>query len=429
MTGRDGMVDVALIGIGNRASEDEREFSATGMMNVVALCDVDLEGPQCAEVLGKYPHARRYTDFRKLFDEMATRLDAVIVATPDHSHFPICMRAIREGIHVYCEKPLARTFLENELLMAEARKHPEVVTQMGNQGHTSPSFTQFKMWTEAGIIKDVTRIDAFMNEERRWFGYDTSISRFPQTAHLPQGMDWDTWLGSAMYHDYSDEFHQGNWRSWYDFGMGALGDWGAHLIDSAHQFLKLGLPSEVEVLKAEGRNDYFFPMASTLRFHFPRRDDMPPCDIFWYDGKGNYPQFPEGFQFNPKHPGYIAPGTVIYSRKFTFQGGHHEQKLKIIPISLQKELEAEGVVPIIPRDKTNNHFINFLRACKGETTANSPFEVAGRLCEVFNLGIIAQRLGRGFRFDRVSGHIIGDNFADSLLTGIPPRKGWEEYYR
>lgn len=427
--GKDGKVDVALIGIGNRAAEDEMEFSATGLMNVVALCDVDLEGPQNTYALQKYPKARRFTDFRRLFDEMAPQLDAVIVATPDHSHFPICIRAIREGINVYCEKPLARTFLENELLMAAAAAHPQVVTQMGNQGHTSPSHTQFKMWTEAGIIRDVTRIDAFMNEDRRWFRYDTSISRFPKTDKVPSGIDWDTWLGSTMYHDYSDEFHQGNWRSWFDFGMGALGDWGAHLVDSAHEFLKLGLPSEVEVLKVEGHNNYFYPMATTLRFHFPRRGVMPPCDLFWYDGKDNYPEFPEGFQFNPKKPGYIAPGTVVYSKDYIFQGGHHEQKLKMIPLSLQKELEASGVVPIIPKDKTNNHFISFLRACKGETRTTSPFELAGELCEVFSLGVIAQRLGHGFRFDRVSKRILDDPFADALLSGIPPRRGWEEYYK
>jgi len=423
--GKDGMVDVALIGIGNRAAEIEMEFSKTGLMNVLALCDVDLEGSQNAYAIQKYPQAKKYTDFRKLFDEMAPQLDGVIVATPDHSHFPICIRAIREGINVYCEKPLARTFLENEILRKAALTHPEVVTQMGNQGHSGGAYFQFKKWVEEGIIKDVTKIDVFMNEERRWFRYDTGINRFPQGQAIPKNMDWDTWLGSTMYHDFNEEFHQGNWRSWYDFGMGALGDWGAHLFDTAHEFLDLGLPCEVEVIKAEGHNDYFFPMASTLRFHFPRRGSMPALDLYWYDGKDNYPEFPEGFMMNPKHPGYIAPGKVIYSKTLTFQGGHHDQKLKIIPQAVADEMASS--LPYIAKSPSN-HFLNFLRACKGEEKTRSPFEIATGLCEVFNIGVIAQRLGHGFKFDRVAKRVIDDPFADAMLSDIPPRKGWEDYY-
>lgn len=429
--GSDGRLDIALIGIGDRAAENEMEFSELGLTNVLALCDVDLGAPHTTYMLDKYPHARRYHDWRRLFDEMSDQLDAVFVAVPDHTHFPICMRAIREGIHIYCEKPVGRTFLENELLIKAAAAHPQVVTQMGNQGHTSRQYIQFKTWCEMGIIKNVHHIDAYMLEERRWHSYDPAITRFPSGEPVPDTLDWDDWLGPAMYHDYSSKYHVQNWRSWYDFGTGALGDWGAHLLDTAHRFLKLGLPTEVKVLKAEGHNDFFFPMASTLQFKFPRRGMMPSCDVVWYDGRNNLPPLPEGFRFDPKRPGYIAPGKVIYSDDLVFQGGHHEQGLRIIPEEVAVQVRPR--LPKIPNNgklpiEERNHYLNFLLACKGEAEARSPFAVGCELCEVLSLGVIAQRLGRSFRFDRTSHHIIDDPFADALLAGPAPRRAWADYY-
>lgn len=423
--GKDGKLDIALIGIGNRGAENEMNFASLGMTNVVALCDVDLGARHTQYALAKYPDARRYKDFRRLFDEMSGQLDAVMVAVPDHAHFPICMRAIREGVNVYCEKPVGHTFWENELLIRAARQHPQVVTQMGNQGHTSSQYTQFKLWQDAGIIKNVTHIVAHMNEPRRWHDYDVDITHFPDGQPVPETMDWDTWLGTAQWHEYSDKFHPMNWRGWYDFGTGALGDWGAHLLDTAHRFLRLGLPTEVRMLKSEGHNDFFFPMASTIQFLFPRRGDMPSCDIVWYDGEGNYPPLPEGYKFNPKRPGYLGPGKILYSDSLIFQGGHHEQRLRIIPEEVAVKIRP--TLPVRPKDQ-DNHYENFFRACKGEVEARSPFEVGCELCQVFCLGVIAQRLNASFHFDRETKHITDNPFADALLTWGAPRKGWEDYY-
>ena len=156
-------INVAFIGIGFRGKEDAEKVLETGMVNVVALCDVNMGAPHTQEIIGRCPGVPQYKDFRKMFDEMAGKIDAVIVGTPDFSHFPITMRAIKEGIHVYTEKPLCRTFAENQLLIDAAKKYPNVVTQMGNQGHSGPNYFQFKAWVEAGIIKDVTHITAHMN--------------------------------------------------------------------------------------------------------------------------------------------------------------------------------------------------------------------------------------------------------------------------
>jgi len=374
-----------------------------------------------------------------MFDEMAGKIDAVFVSTPDFAHFAIAMRAIKEGIHVYCEKPLTRTFHENQLLIDAAKKYPNVVTQMGNQGHSGKNYFQFKSWVEAGIIKDVYRINAHMNNARRWHGYDVNINKFPAADPMPETMDWDVWQMQTMYHDYSKQFDEGNWRSWYDFGMGALGDWGAHIFDTCHEFLELGLPYEVGMEKAEGHNDFFFPMSSTIRFRFPRRGSKPSCDMYWYDGIGNYPDLPEGYgATDAAHvptvngqafkPSKVNPGKEIYSNDLIFQGASHDSQLNIVPKSLHDEMDAKGLLPHCPEDYHYNHYVNFLNAVKGIEKAHSPFEKAGVLCQVMNLGVIAQRLNTTFHFDRATGEITDNPFANALLCGIPPRKGWEEYY-
>ena len=222
-------VKIAYIGIGNRGEQNIDEFAKTGMVDVVALCDVDIDGKQCQKVLSKYPDAKRFRDFRELFEKYGSHFDAVCASVPDHIHFPIAMMAIKHGKHVYVEKPITRTFQEAELLIEAAKKNPKVVTQVGNQGHSEANYFQFKAWMDAGIIKDVTAVTAHMNNSRRWHNFDANMYKFPDADPLPKDMDWLTWLGACQYHDYSEKFHQGNWRCWYDFGMGALGDWGAHL--------------------------------------------------------------------------------------------------------------------------------------------------------------------------------------------------------
>ena len=173
-------VRIAYIGIGNRGQQNIDEFAKTNMVDVVALCDVDLQGKQCEKALKMYPNAKRFTDFRKLFDEYSDKFDAVAVSVPDHTHFFVCMAAMKHGKHVYCEKPLIRTFQEGEILIEMANRHPELATQVGNQGHSEANYFQFKAWQEAGIIKDVTKVVAHMNNDRRWHKYDWNMTKMPE---------------------------------------------------------------------------------------------------------------------------------------------------------------------------------------------------------------------------------------------------------
>src|SRR5690554_129107 len=438
IVGANKKINLAHIGIGNRGWEIIEQFDNTGLANVVALCDVDLNAEQTKKALAKFPHARRFKDFREMFDKMGNEIEAVAIATPDFAHFPAVMMSMTYGKHVYVEKPLSRTFYESELLIKTAMKYPKVVTQMGNQGHSEANYFQFKAWTEAGIIKDVTAITAHMNNARRWHGWDTNIKHFQAAEPIPETLDWDTWLMSRDYHAYNKDFHNGQWRCWYDFGMGALGDWGAHIIDTAHRFLDLGLPEEITPLKLTGHNDFFFPMSSTIEFKFPKRGDMPPVVITWYDGVDNIPPVPEGYgkmELDPNipavaggkiQPARLNPGKEIYSKELTFKGGSHGSILTIIPDEKAKELEKS--LPEVP-ESTSNHFANFLLACQGKEQTRSPFEISGPLSQVFCLGVAAQRLNRKIVFDRDTKRVTNDAFADAFLIGEPPRKGWEDFYK
>ncbi|MDR1747039.1 MAG: Gfo/Idh/MocA family oxidoreductase [Tannerella sp.] len=437
VVGANEKVNLACVGIGFRGAEIIREFKNTGLANIVALCDVDMGAKHTKEIMAMFPKARLFKDFREMFDKMGNEFEAVSAGIPDFAHFPVAIQAIRSGKHIYVEKPMCRTFLEGELMIKAAREHPEVVTQMGNQGHSEANYFQFKAWKDAGIIKDVTEVTAHMNGERRWHSWDSRIYKYPAPEPMPDGIDWDTWNMAVQYHEYNDKYHRGNWRCWYDLGMGALGDWGAHILDTIHQFLELGLPYEINPVMLKEHNDYFFPMSSTILFRFAARKNMPPVDITWYDGVDNIPPVPKGYgtsDIDPNippvaggklQPTKLNPGKIIYSKELTFKGGSHGSTLSIIPEEKAKAMASK--LPEVPKS-TSNHFANFLLACMGKEKTRSPFEIAGPLSQVFCLGVLAQRLNTKLEFDTATKQITNNPFANALLSGLPPRKGWEAYY-
>lgn len=437
LAGPNERVNLACVGIGNRAAEIIKDLYKTGLCNIVALCDVDMEAKQTQEILKMFPDVPRFQDFRKMFDKMANHIDAVSIGTPDFAHFAVTMMAMDLGKHVYVEKPLGHTFLENQLLMQKASKFSKVVTQMGNQGHSEANYFQFKAWQDAGVIKNVTRIDAHMNMPRRWHGWDPNMKNFPAAETVPDTLDWDLWQMHTLGHQYNKDFVNGQWRCWFDFGMGALGDWGAHILDTAHEFLALGLPTSVDAVYLDGHNPFFFPMSSTLKFHFPKRKNMPAVDINWYDGIDNLPPIPDGYGvsgLDPNipppstgeiEPAKLNPGKIIYSKDLTFKGGSHASTLQIIPE--EKAGEWENKLPEVPKSPSN-HYANFLKSCKGEEKTRSPFAITAPLSQVFCLGVIAQRLNTKIEFDPTKQEITNDKFANALLVGPPPAKGWEQFY-
>jgi predicted dehydrogenase len=413
-------VNLACIGVGNQASGDIKTFNQCGIANFVAFCDVDIENPKHGAIFKLAEKAPHFSDFREMFDKMAKDIDAVMIAVPDHSHFPASMLAMSQGKHVFVEKPMAHRFEEIELMMACARKN-KVATQMGNQGHSEGNYFQFKAWTEAGLMDSVTKVDAFMNSPRRWHGW--KVDGFPTGEPMPKGLNWDVWLGPRPETPFSKELHPGNWRSWYRFGNGAFGDWGPHILDTAHEFLQLGLPQTIEAVKREGPSDFIFPQASTIRFDFPVRGKFPAIEVFWYDGVKNTPPRPKELEADRK---LAANGKLIYSKDNIFLGGTHGATLRIIPEAKMKDL-----TPKLPKvaGKNSNHYLNYLLGCKGQETCRSNFDVAGPLTQVFLLGVIAQHLGGKLEFDREKKQITNNAEANKLLVGDPPRKGWEQFYK
>ena len=423
-----GKVNMAFVGIGHQARHDFNMFAYyKDFVNVVAFCDTQMGAEHTQNVLKAYPDVPRYQDFRKMLDDHGREIDAVCIATPDFAHFPAAMLAMSMGKAVYCEKPMGNCFREISLMMAAAKKY-KVVTQMGNQGHSDANYWQMKTLVESGWLKDVTHVDAYMcANNRRWFKWNGTLTEMPGEEAEPAEMDWDVWLSQRPFRPYNHNFINGDWRCFYEYGTGALGDWGAHLFDAAHEFLKLGLPTRIEMVKNDRRTPVVFPMASTVRYVFPTRGEgFPECALDWHDGAGNFP----------------APLEKVTDRKWkrrdcgaelhlkdgrVFARGSHGSALQLVAGADPKDPAVKSVLKEFPKGKSG-HYLNFLKAVKGEETANSDFAVAGPLSQVMALGALAQRLAEPkLEFDPVKGRFVGNDAANALLDGPPARKGWEEF--
>lgn len=427
-------VRLAAIGCGAQAWYDLKKFAAhSDICEIVALCDTDIGAKHTLEALKKYPDLPRFQDFRKMFDKMADKIDAILIGIPDHSHFCAAMHAMKLGKAVFVEKPLAHSFRECRLLM-EAEKKYGVVTQMGNQGHSGDNFYQYRDYYNKGIIKDVVKVVAHMNMQRRWHKWGGKTSSYPKAETLPKTLDWDSWVSSAPYHDFSKDLAYGEWRCWYDYGMGCMGDWGAHILDTIHRFTLEGdLPTEVAISNCTGWNPYVFPIQDTLTMKFPKKGCHGDITLEWWEGLDNQPKPPKGFLFDSNKGLFPAstandglidpklkPGKEIYQADGTiWQGLSHSSTLKRVGYS--------GELPIYEKARSD-HYRNFLLAAKGEEEAKSPFSVSAPLSQIFCLGVAAQRLNRGFKFDPVKGEAVGDEEVNRLLAGPKPRKGWEMYY-
>ncbi len=409
------MLNLACIGIGNQGSGISRSLGGHERTRVVAVCDVDLDHGRVNAVLEQFPDASRYHDFREMLDKMGDEIDAVSICTPDHSHFPIAMLAMSMGKHVFVEKPLANTFQETELMMQAAKKYG-VVTQMNNQGHSGANYFQAKAYAEAGLFDGVNKVVSCFNRWRRWHPWD-DVQGYPSGEQVPEGLKWDLWHTTAEERPFSERYHPGNWRGWHRYGLGALGDWGPHILDTAHRFLHLGLPTQVELVHIKRHNPYIFPLETTLKFTFPTRGDQPEVEVYWYEGTENRPE--------DEHIG--DAGRVLYGGAYTFAGGSHASAIRVVPEEMRQKVQSA-----LPRfGGGSNHNNNFILSALGIESPRSPFEVAGPLTQVLNLGVIAQELGQvgvPLRFDPATKKFVNHDEANKLLSYPSPRKGWEHLY-
>ena len=273
-------LNIASIGAGGKAASDIRGCGQTE--NIVALCDVD--DKRAAPMYKAYESVPKYKDFRVMLDKEGNNIDAVIVSIPDFMHATAATWAMERGKHVYVQKPLAHTIWECRELADTAAKY-KVATQMGNQGYSNEGTRQCAEMIWAGEIGDVSEVHAWTNRPI----WPQGLPDLPPEAPIPDGFDWDLWLGIAAKRPYSDKYAPFNWRGFYDFGCGALGDMACHILGAPNMALRLGSPVSVECIQQEGKSRYYYPAKSVIRFDFPARGPMPAVKIFWYDGMQEQP--------------------------------------------------------------------------------------------------------------------------------------------
>jgi predicted dehydrogenase len=361
-------LNIAAVGFRNQGDRDLKNFKTE---NIVALCDVD-EGVLAGEAK-EYPSAKTWTDYREMLDKQKD-IDAVTIAVPDHNHAIIAMAAMKAGKHVYCQKPLTHDIAEARALTEAARKY-KVATQMGNQGQASEGTRRICELIWAGAIGPVREVHVWT--DRPGEHWPQGIAKPTDTPDVPKNLHWDLWLGPAAQRPYHPAYVPYNWRGWWDFGTGALGDMGCHMMDAAFRALKLGAPASVQA-SSSPNNGESYPLATIVRYEFPARGEMPPVKMVWYDSG-----------LTPPRPDQLEDGRRLNDNGLMFIGDDGVMiDETLIPEKRRKEFK--------PPDKTlprsQGHYQEWIDACKGGKPGGSNFDIAGPLTEMVLLGTVALRL-------------------------------------
>ncbi len=391
-------LNIACVGTANRAAAD---IDGLKSQNIAVLCDVDKN--YLDRALGKFPDARTYADYREMIDKEADRIDAVMVGTADHNHAPATIRAIRAGLHVYCEKPLTHTVQEARLV-AEAAKEHNVATQMGTQIHAGDNYRRVVEIIQAGVIGDVNEVHVWVG--KGWGGGD----RPEGGQEPPETLSWDLWLGPAPVRPFwPGRYHPAQWRRWWDFGQGTLGDMACHYMDLPFWALKLRHPTSCE---AEGPEVHpeTCPLGLIVRYEYPEREGLPPVKLTWYDGN-----------LIPREvAGERVPGSGVM-----FIG------------SEGKMFANYGSYKLFPADKFSNfepppqtipasigHHAEWIKACKEGTPSTCNFDYSGALTESVLLGNVAFRTGQKLAWDAATLKATNCPAADKYIAK-EYRSGWE----
>ena len=411
---------IAGVGLGARGADNLRNCEGE---TIGALCDVDQRLP--AVVFRRHPKAKRYKDYRRLL-EKEKGVEAVIVATPDHTHAVITAAAMKAGKHVYTQMPLAHDIWEVRQLVELARKS-RVATQMGNERFSGPTIRTTVEWIQDGCIGAVREVHCWTNRPQ----WPQGLARPKSTPPVPARLDWDLWLGPAPARPYHPAYHPCNWRGWRDFGTGALGAVGCHEMDAAYWALRLAEAPTVEVeAEAVGATAESYPVASTIRYRFPARGDMPPLTLHWYDG-GRRPPRPPEFPDTREFVG--SNGTIFVGEKAglaygALVAGTHPGQAG--PRFIPESFAYKRPKPRIPRvnlggryDGQGRHEQEWIRACKGGRPACARFEITGPLTEIVLLGNVAIAAGKPIVWDRRSARVTNEPEANNFIRRAY-RRGW-----
>jgi predicted dehydrogenase len=406
-------LNIAGIGIGGMGASNLANLES---QNIVALCDVDLN--YAAKTIAQYPNAKVWTDYREMLEKQQD-IDAVLIATPDHTHAVIAMAAIKAGKHVYCQKPLCHDLYEARTL-AQAAAASKVATQMGIQGHSSEGFRLICEWIWAGAIGEVREVDAWCSLSYYPWGHaywssQWGAARPTEAPAVPDKLNWDLWLGPAPQRPYHPAYHPAVWRCWWDFGNGMMGDRGAHSLDSVVSALKLGAPASVEATSC-GLNPETHPLAAIITFQFPARQALPPVKLTWYEGlrPPRPPQLEDG-QDMPNEGGVVFKGS-----QGALMCGVYGDSPRLIPESAMKSYQRPPKT--LPRVK-GSHEMDWVNAAKAGRQPGAHFGYSGPLTETCLLGNIAKRVDARIEWDAANLKITNLPDANKYVRA-EYRPGW-----
>ncbi|MBI4624534.1 MAG: Gfo/Idh/MocA family oxidoreductase [Verrucomicrobia bacterium] len=421
-------LNVAIIGAGGRGGA-----AVQGMKdeNVVAICDVDeaRAGSSLKSFAEKYPEeaervtaAPRFNDYRRMFDALGNKIDAVTVSTPDHTHFPAAMTAMALGKHVYVEKPLAHTVWETRELTRVAREK-KVITQMGNQGHAGEGCRLLREWVQAGVLGEVREVVSWTN--RPFYPpWREPVGSFKAPDHskfipvVPKTLNWDAWLSVSAERPYDPAYAPWKWRGWWDFGTGAFGDVACHIMDGAYWALDLGAPTAVEAMST-GATALASPLASVVTNHFPARGTMPPVKYTWSDG-GLMPPLPKELELGRDLP--EEAGTLLFGSKATVLCSFYYETVRIIPEAKMQEMAPGLPAKTIPRVQ-GGPFAEWVQGCKGGPKPGSNFDYSGPFAESVLLANVAIRARRRIEWDSAAMKVANLPDANQFVTK-EYRPGW-----
>jgi len=396
-------LNIALCGVGGRG---EAAIADLKDENFVAFCDVD--DARAAKTFTEFPDVPRFRDYRRMLEKLGNKIDAVTVSTPDHMHFPIAMAALSLGKHVFVEKPLTHTVSEARQLAKLAREK-KVATQMGNQGHAGEGMRMLKEWLNAGLLGEVREMHSWTNRPI-WPQGVGAPDHSKMLPVVPSTLDWDLWLGVAQPREYDPAYAPFNWRGYWDFGTGALGDMGCHIMDGAYWALELTQPTSVEAISAH-QTEISAPTGSVVTYEFPARGSMSALKWTWYDG-GMMPILPPELEVARQ---LQDNGTLIVGSKGTVVADTYYAGARFIPEAKMRELAPNLPAKTIPRVK-GGHFAEWVAACKGGTPAGSNFDYSAQLTEAVLLSNVAIRARRRIEWDAAAMKVTNLPEANQFVT-------------
>ncbi len=408
---------VAFIGVGGIGGQHRNAIHSLGED---CPCFADVDRRTWGEILKQWPNARGYQDYREMFDKEAKNFDAVMIGTPDHHHYPATVLAFQAGKHVYTQKPLTQTVWEARQLTKLAAANPKIVTQMGNQGHAGEGWRLVYEWIHSGALGDVLEVHSWTNRPV----WPQGIKRPEGEDPVPSELDWDVWIGPSPMRPYKNRTYHGfNWRGWWDFGAGALGDMACHTMDGMFWALDPGHAATVEPVAATPHNDDSFPSSTVVKWTFPAKGNRKAFTAYWYDG-GLKPPRPADLEPNRR---LAETGNLFIGTKASIiVSGDYGDSPRIYPESKMREI---GRPPrLLERHQGGNfvanHIKEWVNACKGQGKTLSDFAYAGPMSETILLGNVAIRVGTKLEWDGENMRVTNYDAANEFITK-PYRDGWK----